>query len=321
MVSAIPSKDGFGGSLEDATGCPKVNSEGTACLGASPLAKPLLKDACDVDPGTSPDGVIALAKSPPKSGDGAIGSTLGNVSAVGASKSECPATSTLAGFLVETSGTLDKSGDWFADGISAVSTLLSLLSPNPRRGDDLVGDLKNSPPSFSPSHNGFSASFTGALGVGVWEGPILDVELEVIVTSEADNAGMAEWGTSSGFVNANELAKKTGTLLSLPSTGAESAFGAKDGSIAESSPDELDRRSSTTGAANDGAATGSKGATCEGARTTVSAGEDDKFDSCVCCESSVCDTGGVAFGLVKENGNEVIGGSFALVELCSMGIA
>jgi hypothetical protein len=138
---------------------------------------------------------------------------------------------------------------------------------------------------------------------------MLDVELEV------DNAGMADWRTSSGFVNASELAKKFGTLLSLPSTGAESAFGAQDGSIAESSHDEFGGRSSTTGAA-----IGSKGETSEEAPSTVIAGENDRCASCVCCGSSVCETGGMVCGLVNENGREVIGGSFALVELCSMGI-
>jgi hypothetical protein len=99
-----------------------------------------------------------------------------------------------------------------------------LVPPNPLNNEgDPVVDLT----SLSPSHNGFSASFTGALGVGLWEIPILDVVFGVRGSSEGGNVNTGGRDTSSGFVNANELAKKFGTFLSFTPTFATSASGAK----------------------------------------------------------------------------------------------
>jgi hypothetical protein len=88
--------------------------------------------------------------------------------------------------------------------------------------------------------------------------------------------------------------------------GRFSAAGADDGAL-------------TTWTPEDGAARGSEELTSEGASDVVATGKNDEHNACARCESSVCDTGGIGFAFVKEKGKELIGGSFALVESCSMG--
>jgi hypothetical protein len=242
-ASVVPPNKGFGGSLEvvtDAAGFPKVNSEGGACLGAS------VGGACDVDSVTSLNEDIALEISPPKSVDGAVWGTLGNENTGdGVSNSEC-STATSSGFLAGTSdsetGTLDTCEEGIvadaeiskASGlvISAVSLLVPRKPLDEEDEEDPTDNLTPSLLSFSPSHNGFSASFTGALGVGLWERSIQDGVFEVAGTKEGGNVNVG--GPGSGFVITNELAKKFGTPLSFTPTFAGLASGAGVESVQES---------------------------------------------------------------------------------------
>lgn len=92
--------------------------------------------------------------------------------------------------------------------------MLLLVPLNALAEGDPVNDLTLSLLLLSPSHRGFSASLTGAHGSGSWERLILDVA----GTSKGENVSAGGGGTSSGFANTDELAKKLGTPPSFNPT-------------------------------------------------------------------------------------------------------
>lgn len=254
----------------------------------------------------------------------------GNVVA-GVSNGEVPATTTSSGCFVKTSGsetgTLDP---WEEEIVADVKRELgsrasgfiipgvpSSVPPNP---GDPVDSLTPALLLFSPPHNGFAASFTGALGVGPWGRPV-----QVAGMSEED----VDVGTPSGFVSANELVKKVGTLLSFTSTlegpTSEAGVGSADGPFTGG---DIDGRRSTTGAGDEALTTGvaedetaSRGeaSTPKEASGAVAMSEVDECNTCACCGSSICSADGIGVVLVKEKGKELMGGSFALAASCFMG--
>ena len=106
--------------------------------------------------------------------------------------------------------------------VLVLCTVVLLVAPNPINDGDSVDILAPSLLLFSPSHSGLSSSFTGTLGVGLWDRLILGVVFGAARASEGGNVNAGARGTSSGFVNANELAKKFGTLLLFTPTFAPS---------------------------------------------------------------------------------------------------
>jgi hypothetical protein len=126
---------------------------------------------------------------------------------------------------------------------------------------------------------------------GMVENPILDETFGVAETGKEGNVKMVGWATSSGFVNADELAKKFGITLSFTPSFTGPASGAGVENLESSTAKEVGGRSSTAGARHEAHKTGiaedEVANRCEESTSTGAGGVGNEPKKRACCGSLV----------------------------------